>query len=888
MTPAREPARGETVGVILFGLAALAIPAAIRERCLEDMRAAFRESFLARRGWRARAAYLVRAMADAIAAGCRARWQARGQPRPRKRKVNMFRQDLRYAVRSLRHTPGFTAVAILTLGLGIGANAAIFSVVHTVLLRPLPFEEPERLVELGESRVDRGWTFSSFTHANFWDVQDQNRSFTAMAALRGGSINLTGLDYPERLSLGSVSANFFRTLGVSPVAGRTFTDSEGAPGADGRQAVLAHGLWVRRFGSDPGIVGRSIALDGAAYQVIGVLPRGEPWLDAGDVFVPLVRTAAADRGSFELQVIGRLRAGATLETAQADLAGVARGLAQRFPEDDRGMGITIEPSSTWMASDSLRRALWVLMGAVGFLLLIACVNLANLSLAKATGRARERALRSALGASKSRLVGQALTESLLLAAVGAGAGLLLAAGVLRVLRSLDPGGIPRLGEVALNPAVLGFTALAAVVTGLLTGILPALHVAPGDLGAALREGERKVGPGRGVGRLRALLVGVEVAASLALLIGAGLLLRSFGAVMGTSRGFETENRTLAEIAIPGSYKPEQVGQILSAVTTRLQAIPGVTAAAAVSMRPLRGVGTGMGFAAADKPAPPSDAVPWASWRVITAGYFEALGVPLLRGRDFNPGDIVAKPWRVIISQRVAERLWPGEEAVGRQLIMWKGQSDLPAEVIGVAADMRDWGLAEQPSYGVYLPYYGASTSTVYFLIHGTPPPEQLQPLFRQILTEIDASLPLSRVESLEQLVGESVASRRFIMLLLAAFAGVALVLALAGVYGVLSYAVSRRTSEIGVRLALGASPSAVVRLIVGQGMRPVVIGLAVGLAGALALTRLMTSLLYGVSATDLTTYVAVATLLGGAALVSCYLPARQALRVDVVAALRKE
>ena len=879
---------GERVAVGLFHLAGLALPRRLRDECLDEMITSFRESFRARSGrWR-RASYAIRAAADAMRAGWSARWREPGHTPNRRPKVSMLWQDLRYGARTLVKSPGFTAVAVLTLGLGIGANASIFSVVHAVLLRPLPFREPERLVELGESREDRGWSFTSFTHANFWDLEDQSRSFESVGAIRNGSINLTGFDFPERLSLGAVSAGFFRTLGVTPVAGRLFVAGEDAAGADVRKAILSNGLWARRFGSDPGIVGRTISLDGSGYLVLGVLPRGEPWLNAADVFVPLQRTTPADRGSFELQMVGRLAPGVTPERARTELAGLARGITTRFPDEAKGLGFAMEPSSRWIASDGLRRALWVLLGAVGFLLLIACVNLANLSLAKATGRIRERALRSALGASRGRLVRQALTESMLLSGVGAMAGLLLALGVIRVLGSLDPGGIPRLDQVGLNLPVLGFTALATVMTGLVTGIIPALHAAQHTPGSALRAGDRSVGTGTGRGRVRGLLVAVEVAASLALLIGAGLLLRSFGQVLGSTRGFQTEDRAIAEIALSRSYNPARADQFLAELTSKLESRPGISSVAAVSMQPLRGIGTGMGFAASDKPAPSADEVPWASWRLITAGYFKTLGVPLLQGRDFTPADQLAKPWRVIISQRMAERLWPGESAIGRQLIMWKGQGDRPAEVIGVAGDMRDWGLSEEPSMAVYFPYYGAGASTVYFVIHGSASAESLRPVLRQLLAELDSSIPLASVRSLEELVGESVASRRFITLLLGSFAGVAFCLALAGVYGVLSYAVSRRTSEIGVRLALGSSPGAVVRLIVGQGMRPVVIGLAVGLGTALALTRLMSSLLYGISATDPVTYGAVATALAAAALLSCYIPARQALRVDVVAALRKE
>ena len=881
-------ARGESLAVLVFRLAALALPWGVRDEFLDEMVVSFRESYRLRRGGWGRAGYVIRAAADAVRAGWGARWRERNSQSKRRPKVSMLWQDLRYGARTLIKSPGFTAIAVLTLALGIGANAAIFSVVDAVLLQPLPFREPERLVEIAESRVDRGWERSSMTHANFWDLQDQNRTFDGVAALRGGSINLTGRDFPERLNLGSVSAEFFNVLGVTPTLGRTFARGEDAAGRDARLAVLSHQLWTRSFGSDSAIVGRTITLDGQGYVVIGVLPRGEPWLDAADIFVPLVRQPNADRGSFELAVIGRMARGVTLAGAGADLNGIARRLAGLYPKDDAGMGVVLFPSSEWVASESVRRALMILMGAVGFLLLIACVNLANLLLARATGRLRERAVRAALGASRGQLARQMLTESLLLSGVGAALGLLLALGMVTLLKAFDPGEIPRLAQVNLNLGVLGFTALATLMTGLLTGILPAIQAARGNLAGTLREGERNQGGGRFMGRVRSLLVAIEVAASLALLVGAGLLLRSFGEVLTVSRGFETEHRILAEVALPESYDADRVGRFIADFTARVGGVPGVISVAAVSMRPLRGVGTGMGFAAADKPAPAADAVPWASWRLVTKGYFRTLGVPIVRGRDFTEQDILSKPWRVIVSRRVADRLWPNEDAVGRQIILWKGQSDNPAEVIGVAGDMRDWGLAEDPSLAVYFPYYGAQFSPVFFVVHGNSTTEALRPVLRQALGELDAGLPLSRVQSLEELVGDSVASRRFIMLLLATFAAVALLLALAGVYGVLAYAVSRRTSEIGVRLALGSSQGAVLRLIVAQGMRPVAIGLLAGIGGALALSRLMTSLLFGITPTDAVTYAGVALLLGGAALLSCYLPARQALRVDVVAALRKE
>ena len=883
----------ERVATLAFRLAIRAFPPGLRAEYGEEMADTFREAYRVRP--RARLRFLVRALADAMLSGLRERWRLRDRAAPapaagstnKEKAMGTLWQDLRFSVRTLAKNPGFAAVAVLTIGLGIGANAAIFSVVETVLLRPLPFREPERLVSIWESRLDRGWAQSSFTRANFWDVHDLNRAFDGIAAMENRAVNLTGSGFPERLRLARVSAEFFRVLGVTPLLGRGFAQGEDAPGA-GPGAVLSHRLWTTRFGRDQGIVGRSITLDGQAYPVIGVLPPGEPWLDDGDVFLPMERRPDADRGSFELAVIGRMKAGVELAAAQADLQAVARQLAERFPKDDKGMGIALESSSAWVAGDTLRRALWVLMGSVGFLLLIACVNLANLFLAKATGRTRERALRAALGASRSRLVRQTLTESLAVSGAGALGGLALAFGALRLLKAWNPDGIPRLSQVGLNGWVLGFTAGMTVLTALLAGIVPALHAGREDLAGALREGERNVGGGRFLGRLRAGLVMVEVAASLALLIGAGLLLRSFREVLAQDRGFLSEGRVLAEVALPQSYNSEKSTQFLAQLTEKLRARPEVQAVAAVSLRPLTGVGTGMGFGAADKPSPDGKEVPWASWRLITRDYFRALGVPLVAGRDFTEQDLLGKPWRVIISKRLADQLWPRENAVGRTLLLWKGQGDNAAEVVGVAADMRDWSLSEDPSRAVYLPYYGARFSPIQLVIQTRADAGAAAQSLRQALGEIAPSLPLSNVQSMERLVGSSVASRRFIMTLLASFAGAAMFLALAGIYGVLAYAVSRRTAEIGVRLALGASPRGVLRLIVAQGMKPVLAGVAAGVVAAILLTRLMTSLLFGVSATDVATYAAVAGILGLAGLASCYLPARQALRVDVVAALRKE
>jgi putative ABC transport system permease protein len=460
--------------------------------------------------------------------------------------------------------------------------------------------------------------------------------------------------------------------------------------------------------------------------------------------------------------------------------------------------------------------------------------------------------------------------------------------MVQLLHTFDPRDIPRLADVAIDGWVLAFTVSAALITGLVTGLIPAFRAPYRDVISSLRESERSVAGNRRQGRLRGVLVGVEIALSLVLLVGAGLLLRSFERVLETDRGFQTEGRTFFEVPLPSSYDRPQLLQFITQMVARLESLPQVSSAAAINVRPMRGVNVGMGFAASDRPPPSGDAVPWASWRMITRDYFRTLGVPLIAGRDFTEQDRIAEPWRVIISQRLAEMLWPGEDAIGKSINLWQGQGGDPAEVIGVVANTRDWGLEDGPSLAVYMPYYGAAMTPVQFVLHSTAAPQLLVPAFRSAVAELDAELPLSNVQNLDEIIGASVASRRFLMLMLASFAGLALLLALAGVYGVLAYTVSRRTSEIGMRLALGASPGGVLRLIMGQGMRPVLVGLVVGIGGALALSRLLSGLLFEVMPADLPTYASVAALLIVSALFACYLPARNALRVDVMTALREE
>jgi predicted permease len=808
---------------------------------------------------------------------------------PGDRAMNLLLSDLRHAARSLRRTPGFTFIAVATLALGIGATASIASVVRSVLLRPLPFPEPERLVSLQETRVERDMFDISFTYANFFDVHDMNQTFDAVGAIRFASRNLGGTGEPARLTVASATVGFIRALGVRPVMGRVFLEGEDRTGNDPRIAVLSNGFWNSRFGADSAVIGSNILLDNESYEVVGILPRGTPWLDAAEVFVPFIRPAQLDRDSWELPVIGRLKPGVSMAQAQADMNRIASQLSSTYPEA-KGMGIEIDPSERWMADDSVRRALWVLAGSVVFLLLIACVNLANMLLARSTTRARERALRSALGASRGRVVQLALTESGLLGILGGALGLFLAFGAVRLLRTYNPGDIPRLAEASVDGWIVVLTISAALITSLVTGLVPALRTPFDDMVTALREGERNVGHKRG-GRIRHVLVATEVALSLILLVGAGLLIRSFDRVLSVDRGFQTSQRLVFSVGFPNSRAAadrNRSAQLLTDYLAQIRAMPQVSAASAVHMRPMNGTGTGMGFGAVDRPEATGKEIPWAGWRIVTNDHFKTLGLSVLAGRDFTETDRIGEPWRVIISNRIAQLLWPGENAIGRQMVMWKGQGQSTGEVIGVVSDMRDWSLTDDPSYAVYLPTYGTNMSPANYVVHSSLPPAALLPLLRARLADVDRALPISDVQTLDDVVGDSVASRRFTMLLLVALAAVAMVMALAGVYGVLSYAVSQRRSEVGLRLALGASNRSVLNLIVFQGMRPVLVGLVVGTAGALWLSRAMSALLFDMTAADWPTYTAVAMLLAGAAALACYVPARAALRVDVTATLREE
>jgi len=808
--------------------------------------------------------------------------------------VSSLLMDIRHAFRGLLKTPGFTTVAVITLALGIGANTAIFSVVYSVLLAPFPYEQPATLLQIWGTKANRGWFRASLSEPNFWDFKERNQSFEYLAAYRGWNVNLTGDEYAERIRGARISTEFLRSLGVTPAMGRDFLPEEDDLGQDGHVALLSDNFWRTRYGSDPNIVGQTVFLDGNAFTVIGVLPYDGIWLNNAQVFVPLVRNPSESRANNVHVMIGRLKDGVSQEAAYADMTAVAQQLAELYPDPNEGLGVNFVSSTRWRADSDMRIALWVLMGAVGFLLLIACVNLANLLLARATGRQRETAVCAALGASRRRIVSKLLAESILLAFVGAGLGLLLAVWATQLLKAHGANAVPRVEEVSINLWVLGFTLAAATVTAVFSGLLPALQAPFANLVSALREGDRGVSGNRVQNRVRGVLVGAEVALSLILLVGAGLLVRSFGQLQRVDNGFEPANRLTFAVNLPSTGNSEEESQntrlFLTGFLDRLKSVPQIESAAAVNWKPLGGSTINMGIRDIAKPAD-SESVLLADWRYVTPEYFRTMGLSMVRGRSLTNEDVMhpvqLPPWSLVISEALADDLWPAEDPIGRQVFLWDNEQ-ATGMVVGVVENMREQGADQDPTRAVYMPYNGAVWSPVHFVVHTAGEPTAVVPTIRNLLADFDSSLPLYDIGTLDESLMNSVAGRQLNALLLSVFSIVALVLALAGIYGVMAYSVAKRTSEIGVRVALGAGPATVLRQIVAAGVRPALIGIGVGLAGALVLSRFLSNLLFEIQPTDPTTYVTVALLLGSAALVSCYLPARRALRVDPVEALREE
>lgn len=787
-----------------------------------------------------------------------------------------LRQDLGYALRQMAKAPLFTLIAILTLALGIGATTAIFSVADAVVLRPLPFSEPDRLMRLWETNPQTD-SFSS-SDPNFLDWRQANRSFTDMAAIRYSTPSLIGDGEPVRLTAAAVTASLFPVLGARPAIGRTFLPEEDRPGGNTQVVVLSHRLWQSRFGADPGILGKSLRLEGQSYRVIGVMPAGFAFPDWAELWIPLAPDASAERDDKWLDVIARLKPGVTVEQARADLGSIARRLEERYPDSNRTWGVRIVPFQEWLVGPQVTQTMLVLLGAVGLLLLMACVNVSNLLLARATLRGREMGVRSALGAGRARLIRQLLTESVLLAACGALAGLGVAHGAVRLLRAFGPAGVPRLDEVSLDGRVLAFTLVTALVTGLLFGLVPALQASRTDLYALLQQGGRAaIAAGR---RLRDALVVGELAMAMMLLIGAGLMIGSFLRLQRADTGFDVDGVLTVQVELPAAEYPDERRHLFfSEALARISSLPGVRAAGATNTAPFGNFQPNINFVVEGREMRGPEDFQSADWRSVTPGFFRALGIPLRRGRLLTEADRAGAQDVVVITQTMADRLWPGEDPIGRR-IQWGGQDGGALTIVGVVGDIRDLDIAEDARQVLILPYQQIPWPQMTLVIKTAGPQAGLAAAIRREIRAVDGDLPIPEVQPLRQSLSNAVAAPRFRMLLFGIFAAVALVLATVGVYGVMMFAVAQRTREIGVRLALGARPWSVVGLVLRRGLLLTLLGVGLGWAGAFGLTRFLASLLYGTAPTDATTFAAVALLLAGVATAAGYVPARKAAAID--------
>jgi putative ABC transport system permease protein len=799
-------------------------------------------------------------------------------------------QDLRYAGRMMIKQPFFFAVAVITLALGIGANTAIFTVVDGVLLRPLPYDDPDRIVWLWDTLPQLATAPTSLPE--FLDWRDQNKSFEYLAAYQSGNMFLDDGSGVQDTPVGLVTPDTFSLFRVKPLLGRTFTEEETQPGRY-RVVVLGQSIWQRRFGSDPGVLGRTIQLSGAKYTIIGVVPAGFSFPNKSELWRPLqIDPNKLDRGPHYLRVVGRLKTGITLPQAQAEMSTIASRLSEQFPEKTAGHGIKLELLRDVVVGD-IGTALFVLLGAVGFVLLIACANVANLLLARAGARQREIAIRTALGASRGRVIRQLLTESVLLAAAGGTAGILIAFWGVGSLVSLSPGTIPRANEIHVDARVAAFALLISVVTGIAFGLAPALQVSKPNLTDALKESARTTA-GAQRSRLRSSLVVLEIAMSLVLLIGAGLMIKSFAKLNRVNPGFNPDNLLTMGVTLLGSAYPEdnKVAAFYSEMLDRLNSVPGVQSAGAITELPLSGDNTSDSFTIEGRPPISKEDQPLTECRVVTPHYFEAMKIPLLKGRDFADTDTKQTPNVAVINETFARRHFPGEDPIGHRLSL-QGQFRGPLLIVGIVGDVRDFALEEPPTPEIYFPYLqnplGESFDrSVTFVVRTKSSPTGMAETLRAELLSLDRTLPVYALKPMTEYLSESLARRRFNLVLLSLFATVALLLAAVGIYGVISYSVSQRTHEIGVRVAVGAHSTDILKLIVGQAMLLTLLGITIGLGASVALTRLMESLLFDVSTTDPLTFVVISTVLSAVALAACFVPALRATRVDPMIALRYE
>ena len=806
-------------------------------------------------------------------------------------------QDLRYGIRMLAKSPGFTAVAVIALALGIGANTAIFSVVNAVLIRSLPFRNPEQLVMVWEKNRPRNRAQNVISAANYLDWRDQNTVFEQMSGVFDYRANLTGVDDPEELPTQVVEANFFDLLGVNASLGRTFVAEEGVAGHD-NVVVLGQSLWKRRFGGDPAMIGKTIKLSGQDFTVIGIAPPDFQFLiksgsltgKQAELWMPMTFSpnSRVRRGRF-MTAVARIKPGVTLAEAQTEMDGIAANLEKQYVDFNSGWGVNLVPLRTQLVGP-IRPALLVLLGAVAFVLLIACANVANLLLARAATRQREIAIRTALGAGRWRVVRQLLTEATVLAALGGAFGLLLAMWGVDLLLALTPKDLLGLRDVGVDYRVLGFTFGVSVLTGVLFGLAPALEASRPNLNESLKEGGRGAVTGGRNHRLRDMFVVAEIALALVLLIGSGLMIRSFARLQSVDPGFDAKNLLTVRVLLPrlryGEDPPCKA--FFKQLTERVQALPGVRSAGTVSYLPITSGGAATIFDIEGRPPLPPGEELVGDVRVVDGGYFGTMGIPLLQGRTFNERELTDESHVVVINETMARDYFPGEDPIGKRVTISMKDENVPSEIIGVVRDARYIGLDTAVRPMTYWPYPELVYSGMTLVVRTEGEPLALAESVRREVLAIDKDQPVADVRTMESWVSDSVSRTRFSAMLLGIFAGVALLLAAVGIFGVMSYAVSERTHEIGVRMALGARTSDVLALVVRQGMVLALVGVGIGLGAAFGLTRVMVSLLFGISATDPITFAAIPVLLALVALLACYLPARRAARVDPMIALRYE
>ncbi|HKF25533.1 MAG TPA: ABC transporter permease [Candidatus Acidoferrum sp.] len=810
-------------------------------------------------------------------------------------------QEIRFAMRQLRKNPAFAAVAVLTLALGIAANTAIFSVVNGVLLKPLPYKEPDRLVRVWHvppAKSFPGIPTFTVSAANFLDWQNQNHVFDRMTIYSFRNFTVTGSGNPLQVNACAVSATFFPLLGVEPLLGRTLLPEEDQQGK-ANVVVLSYRFWREHFGANPGVVGQHITLDGQNFLVAGVMPAEFRIPDFAQLWTPMAWTdkERAVRGEHHYVVMARLKNGVDLKAAQAEMNTISARLEQQYPEDDRGWGATVRPLQADIVGD-VRPALLVLLGSVAFVLLIACVNVANLTLAKTFSRQKEIAIRTAMGASSARVLRQILVESVLLAVTGGAVGLVFAHFGVRLIMAFLADKVPHSAEVGLNLTVLLFTVIVSVLTGILAGVLPGLRLSRPNVNQALKQGLGRTDSDSGGNSTRTILVIAEVALSLVLLFGAGLMIRSFARLQRVNPGFDSQNVMTMTLGVTRSEFPTPAAQsaFYQQVLDRVRILPGVQSAGVVDDVPLDGNGSHQPIAIEGRPALAMADQPEVDVRVATPGYMSALHIPIVRGRDFNDSDAAGRPETILISQTMAREFWPNEDPIGKRLTLTFFPGAV-REIVGVVGDVKMDGLDQtRPSSSLYIPLAQLTPSSLgewssfpmVLVVRTANDPAAVVTAATNAVHEIKSDVPVRDVLSMNEVMSNSVAQQRFNMLLLGVFGALALFLAAIGIYSVLSYSVRRRVQEIGIRLALGAELGDVLRMVVLEGMKPVVLGVTVGIAGAFALGRLLASLIFSVRPTDPITFLAAAALLAVISLFACVIPAYRATRVDPIAALRYE